>query len=648
MGGGTSVAAGDCGRPQTQPKFAVLALRDLPAPPGTELRTWLDATCEFVRAVNQGLPAHDLLNLIAGTVAQLTGYEFCAVLLPDEDGEKLLIRGFYGLSPSYAAQVNAAQPPLIRPGARAEGPSSRAFRTQRPVVLVDIRTDPTCLQWEAVAAEQGYRSILSLPLVASEGSLGVLNCYIRQPREWAAHEVVLMETVANQAALAIESSLLRERERDRIAGLEQRIDALEEEHRITRRGDDVYRGLMRLLLAGETLDRITRELAGFLKSDVLIEDPAGHPLGAAVAPEDLDRIPGAAARQDPRVEALLQQARTEHRAVEVGGSDGSLPSLVAPVVLDDELAGRVWAFNPARGFGAFERQALERGALVVALAVSKLRTAQEVEWRLSREFLDDLLDADARGDPGSTLARAVQFGLELTDPHTLVVIRPDPGDEDPVVRVTTSPARLQRSLLTQVQRVVNGSGIVGAALVAARGEDVIVLWPHGDGQPEAAELAEMLRRQIRAYVGSVSVGLGPPCHGITEYAEAYRLAAGALDLVQRAGSHDRVVALGDLGVYRLLLQVKRPEELIEFMHSVLGPLYDYDARRETALVETLRAFLHSGFSAAATAEALTVHPNTISYRLRRIEELLSIDCHDPQALLQVQFAFLIESVLDVP
>ncbi|MGH9042254.1 MAG: GAF domain-containing protein [Acidimicrobiia bacterium] len=623
-----------------------MTLRVSPAPTD-ELRTWLDATCEFVRAVNQGLPAHDLFNLIAGTVAQLTAYDFCAVLLPDDETEKLLIRGFYGLSPSYAAEVNASHPPLIRPGPEAEGPSSRAFRTQRPVVLVDIRADPTCLQWESVAAEQGYRSILSLPLVASEGSLGVLNCYVRQPREWTAHEVVLMETVANQAALAIESSVLRERQRDRIAGLEGRIDTLEEEHRITRRGEDVYRGLMRLLLAGESLDRITHALAGFLKSDVLIEDPAGHPLGAAVAPEDLDRIPGPAARQDPRVEALLQRSRTEHRAVEVGG-DGAAPCLVAPVVLDDELAGRVWAFNPERGFGAFERRALERGALVVALAVSKLRTAQEVEWRLSRDFLDDLLDADAKGDPDSTLARAVQLGLELTSPHTLVVVRPDPGDDDPVVRVTSGPVRLQRSLLTQAQRVVNGSGIEGSALVAARGDDIIVLWPHGDGRPEAAEVAEMLRRQIQAYVGSVSVGLGPPCHGITEYAEAYRLAAGALDLVQRAGDRDRVVALGDLGVYRLLLQVKRPEELIEFMHSVLGPLHEYDGRRDTMLVETLRVFLRSGFSATATADALIVHPNTISYRLRRIEELLGIDCHDPQALLQVQFAFLIEGVLTVP
>lgn len=615
-----------------------------PRTPSTQLRTWLDATCEFARAVNRGLPSHDLLNLIAGTVAQLTTYDFCGVLLPDEDGEKLLIRGFFGLSPSYVAEVNAAQPPLIRPGAHAEGPSSRAFRTQRPVVLVDIRTDPTCLQWEAVAAEQGYRSILSLPLVASEGSLGVLNCYLRRSRDIPDHEVVLMETVANQAALAIESTAIRERATMRVHRLEQRVAALEEERRIARRAEKVYRDLMRLLLAGEGLDRITRELAAAVHSDTLIEDPTGHPLGAAVVPEDLDRIPGLAARQDPRVGALLQQARAEHRAIELNNGEGAPPTLVAPVVLDEELAGWVWAFNPRRGFSEFERQALERGALVAALAVSRLRTAQEVEWRLSRDFLDDLLDPEGV-DQGSTLSRALQVGLDLTVPCTVVVIRPDPAGDDPVVRVTGSAARLQRSLLTQVQRVVNAAAD-GGTLVAARGEDVIVLWPELDNRPEATELAERLRRQIHPYVGSVSVALGPPCHDVGEYAEAYRLAAGALDLVQRAGSRNRVVAMADLGIYRLLLQVKRPEELIDFMNHVLRPLYEYDGRRDTTLVETLRAFLRCGFSAAATAEVLIVHPNTVSYRLRRIEEILGVDCHDPQALLQFQFAFLIESVLD--
>lgn len=122
-----------------------------------DLRAWLDAAAELVRAVNRDLPAADLLNLIAGTVVQLTDYDFCSVLLPDTDGSRLLIRGSYGLSPAYVERVNTGRAPSLAPGTTAEGPSSRAFRSQRPVVLVDICADPTCLEWETDAAEQGYR-----------------------------------------------------------------------------------------------------------------------------------------------------------------------------------------------------------------------------------------------------------------------------------------------------------------------------------------------------------------------------------------------------------------------------------------------------------------------------------------------------------
>jgi sugar diacid utilization regulator/GAF domain-containing protein len=610
-----------------------------------DLRAWLDAAAELVRAVNRDLPAADLLNLIAGTVVQLTDYDFCSVLLPDTDGSRLLIRGSYGLSPAYVERVNTGRAPSLAPGTTAEGPSSRAFRSQRPVVLVDICADPTCLEWETDAAEQGYRAILALPLIGSDGVLGVLSCYAARPRDIPAEKVVLMETFANQAALAVEASERRERARGSIRRLEDRIAALEEEQRIAQRGEAVYRDLMRLLLVGETLERVAEHLARELRSDVLVEDAAGYPLATAA------RGPGPApapVRLDPRTAALLQQAGEESRAVELPAGEGDPVTLVAPVILGGEIAGRVWALNSPEPYGTLARHVLERGAGVVALAVSKLRTAQEVEWRLSREFLDDLLTAKPGSDSLTALMRARHFGVDLARPHTLLVLRadpgPDPGPGGPAAAVPDGAARLHRSVLTQVQQVVNASD--AEALVTARGADVIVLWPQRDDLPVAAEIADRLRRHCRSHLrGSVSVGLGRACQDVTEYADAYRLAGSALELTQRAGHRDRVIALGDLGVYRMLLQVKQPEELIGFMRSTLAPLYDYDQRRDTTLVETLRTFLRYGCNATTTAEKLIVHPNTVTYRLRRIEELLRVDCHDSKVLLEFQFAFVIEDVL---
>jgi sugar diacid utilization regulator/GAF domain-containing protein len=607
-----------------------------------DLRAWLDAAAELVRAVNRDLPAADLLDLIAGAVVQLTGYDFCSVLRPDPGGSRLLIRGSYGLSPAYVQRVNTGRPPSLAPGATAEGPSSRAFRSQRPVVLVDICADPTCLEWETAAAEQGYRAILALPLISSGDVLGVLSCYAAQPRTIPAEQVVLMETFANQAALVIEASERRERDGDDIRSLRDRLAALEEEQRIVQRGEAVYRDLMRLLLAGETLERVAEHLARELRSDVLVEDAAGHLL--ATAARGRGRTPPAPVLLGPQAAALLQQAGEEPRAVELPGEDGAPVTLVAPVILGGEIAGRVWALHSPEPYGALARHVLERGAGVVALAVSKMRTAQEVEWRLSREFLDDLLTAKPGTDALTTLTRARHLGVDLARPHTLLVLRPDPGSGGPADQVPDGAARLHRSVLTQVQQVVNASD--AEALVAARGTDVIVLWPQRDDLPVATEIADRLRRHCRSHFrGSVSVGLGRACQDVTEYADAYRLAVSALELTQRAGHHDRTIALGDLGVYRMLLQVKRPEELIDFMRSTLAPLYDYDRRRDTTLVETLRAFLRCGCNATTTAEELIVHPNTVTYRLRRIEDLLGVNCHDPRALLEFQFAFLIEDVL---
>ena len=51
------------------------------------------------------------------------------------------------------------------------------------------------------------------------------------------------------------------------------------------------------------------------------------------------------------------------------------------------------------------------------------------------------------------------------------------------------------------------------------------------------------------------------------------------------------------------------------------------------LAETLRAYLDSFGDIAAAAQWLQVHPNTVRYRVRRIEKLLSTSLADPDVRL---------------
>ena len=61
----------------------------------------------------------------------------------------------------------------------------------------------------------------------------------------------------------------------------------------------------------------------------------------------------------------------------------------------------------------------------------------------------------------------------------------------------------------------------------------------------------------------------------------------------------------------------------------LVDLRDYDAKHDGSLVHTLRAYLDCFGDVAAASGRLHVHPNTVRYRVRRIEKVLGTSLADP-------------------
>jgi sugar diacid utilization regulator len=612
-------------------------------PASAELSTWLDAIAEITRAANRNAAPDELLDLIAGSTARLTGYDFCAVFEADLERGALIIKGSYGLSQEYIDTINARTPILLRARDTGEGPSSRAFRAQRPTTVLDIASDPASRSWETIAAQQGYSSLLAVPLVVAQEPYGLITCYTAEKHEFSAREIILMESMANQAGLAIETTR-------RLAGLQDRADGaaaeaagLRADLEAHRQADEHHRELLRGLEDGG-LPAVASALAAMLQCTVVIDDADGRLRASA----------GSTGRAGTgRIAAAYEQAR-QH----VGGSGdaeitvvppepgsrAAAEGLVVPVVLDEEVAGHLWALQPRVSLGPAHRQTLTRAAAVVALALVKERTAQEVEWRLSRDFLDDLFDDE--GPAAEALrARARQLGADLSRRHTVLVIRRDPAEPESGTVQEERAAYAQRSLLSLVQRTGEAWG--GATLTATRSDHVVVLWDDGESTRCAQEFAEHLRREIQAYAGgwTATISVGPSCSDVREYGDAYRLTCGVLDLVQQSGRADRVVSLDSIGAYRLLLQVKRPQELQRFAESTLGTVHGYDRQHQTELGHTLRAYMANRCNVSVTAKTLHVHPNTVAYRLRRVEELLHIDVSDPQAMLHLQLALMIERIL---
>jgi hypothetical protein len=175
----------------------------------------------------------------------------------------------------------------------------------------------------------------------------------------------------------------------------------------------------------------------------------------------------------------------------------------------------------------------------------------------------------------------------------------------------------------------------------------------GAGAYEHAQMAESLRAR-----GLLALTEGDRVSGLDAGDGASLPADSALVAVGEPTARsdlpdalDELRLLGDLGrrlgrrgrlepdAFLAELLLARSPRLAEMAYQrALGPLVAYAERRESDLIDTLAAFLECDLDRRRAAERLHVHPNTLDYRLRRVEELTQLDLSHPDDLVLTTLA----------
>jgi sugar diacid utilization regulator len=180
----------------------------------------------------------------------------------------------------------------------------------------------------------------------------------------------------------------------------------------------------------------------------------------------------------------------------------------------------------------------------------------------------------------------------------------------------------------------------GSLLVGIRQGDVVALYPVTE-----PEDLQAVKRECADLAGAlaidVSIGMSGWHPGRPAIATAYAEAGEAVEIAAGTGIRGRAVELDDVLIDHMVRASPHARRILE---GTLAPLARYDAAHRSELVPTLRAYVGNGTSLTRTAAALTVHPNTVVYRLRRIRELSG---RDPHATEDLQILFLALKVAEL-
>lgn len=173
------------------------------------------------------------------------------------------------------------------------------------------------------------------------------------------------------------------------------------------------------------------------------------------------------------------------------------------------------------------------------------------------------------------------------------------------------------------------------SLVTTIGERIYVLIPHMQSQAsvtswtrDAVERIEVsTSRALRAVVAAPVSDLGVVQHARFE---VDRVLDGTV-------GEQRVTTLADSRTSVLLREIV---DLIGAHAQLLDPrievLLAYDEKTGSSLCDSLEVYLDHVGDVRAAADTLHVHPNTLRYRVKRVEKILGLDLADPDTRLLVE------------
>lgn len=296
--------------------------------------------------------------------------------------------------------------------------------------------------------------------------------------------------------------------------------------------------------------------------------------------------------------------------------------------------------------------------MVINEIASRNGHASQIEAK--QKFVHNLLFGQVE-DETKIYQQAAQLGLDLEPPRSVILI----NAADHILSSTPLDNQAEVYARHRSQRViraiVNYFHLPNDLICAYMGDGEIVIlkaadsnsladWANGNGRHKISNWADLaaLKRATTGLVKALpgwpgraySVGIGRYHPGLKGLARSYEDARTALKLGQRFNPDKYVHCLDELGV-AAFVGVAEERTKIDLALHLLSPLDD-----EPELLKTMEVFFEMDSYPSKVAVRLSIHRNTLSYRLEKVAQLTGLDPRRFDDAVQIRLALILRTMDD--
>lgn len=435
---------------------------------------------------------------------------------------------------------------------------------------------------DAAVQAEGIRAILGAPLTRNGEIIGALMVGERRKRAYSPNEILVLESLASLASIALEKAEL-------ITSLEQSVEALRSAHQKSEEQvnelqslTDVDAILTRLLNQGARPESIARFVSERLNTHTWIFNEAGELLVAfpdQSISSELEKVVSRAQNE----ESFVTEAG--YSAIALSVHERSLGVLSVATTVD-EAGSRI----------------VHRASATLATALVFRETLAAAEARQVDDVLRKVVAGTASREDVNRLRKLT--GFDVNDFEKSCIVSIETVDLD--LRAST------------VNSVLAGTGI------AFSHESHICALVHcavNISQKSVESAMEPLLDWANARQGDLFIGAVPLARDLESISRQHEKSCALTRSLRQLSLTGRVAMPDSFGSLGLLLGASS-ESVADIVEATIGELLFYDESHSTELARTALAYLEKNRNVADTARELYVHENTVRQRLDRIKIIL--------------------------